>query len=129
MHRAMVRILEQTNEIRFRSFLQCQQCLRLEAETPTVQPCNKFAHEALEGHLPKKKLCRLLVVANLLQSLNTRAVPEGWLLMLITGSFDTSLRHLFLRGFSNLQGVFPNAPGSMLRPCHLGRRRKATNSK
>lgn len=78
MDRTQIGVLEQPNQIRFRSFLQGEQGVRLKSDVALVV-LGYLAHEALERKLADQEIGGSLQLANLSQSESARPVAARFL--------------------------------------------------
>ena len=63
MYRTKVSILKETNQVRFRGLLQCENRIALESQLSPIVLSN-FTDQSLKRELPNQKLGRLLVLAD-----------------------------------------------------------------
>src|SRR6056300_83368 len=75
VHGTQIRVFEETDEIRFRGFLEREHGSRLETKIRPVF-LGDLLHETLEGDLANQKFGGLLVLADLAESDRARAVPS-----------------------------------------------------
>uniref|UniRef100_J3LPE7 Uncharacterized protein n=1 Tax=Oryza brachyantha TaxID=4533 RepID=J3LPE7_ORYBR len=76
---AQVGVLEETNKVCLRSFLEGKDCMALETQiSSNLEVLGDFPNKPLEGQLPDQKLSALLVLANFTGN-SSRAVTVGLL--------------------------------------------------
>ncbi len=78
MDGAQVGVLEETNEVGLRGFLEGQDGRALEAEI-SLELLGNLTNQTLEGELADQELSGLLVTTDLTESDSTRAVSVGLL--------------------------------------------------
>lgn len=76
MNCAKVRVFEETNEVRFATFLQSQYCRTLKSYVGLEVLCN-LAHETLKRQPAKEQVATFLVATYLLKGARARTVPMG----------------------------------------------------
>ena len=112
---AEVGVLEQSDQVGFRSLLEGQDGLRLESEVRFVVS-GDFSHESLEGQLSDEELSGLLKFSDFSQGHSSGAVPVGFLDATTDGgAFSGSLVAKLLSG-SLSSGLLSR---SLFSSCHL----------